>query len=211
MAKIPQGEWSVIAERHSQGASISSIARHYGCTAPAIHYILKRNNKRTTVSNQRPAFTQTPTNPEVAQPARIGGGEDGRPISSLMARKAPTVQATTSPLMERREQKSERGLAPQTEPLRTGQSPAAAPQPQHSQPQRVSRASGLTAGLDAELRADAETAIQAFRSSFDAALVENIPATREWLRQAASDLMRVAARTTIVLERLNAGAKRAVQ
>ena len=43
MAKIPQGEWSVIAERYSQAASISSIARHYGCTAPAIHYILKRN------------------------------------------------------------------------------------------------------------------------------------------------------------------------
>ncbi|HYP36917.1 MAG TPA: hypothetical protein VEQ62_11310 [Stellaceae bacterium] len=65
----------------------------------------------------------------------------------------------------------------------------------------------LTAGLDAELRADAEAAIQAFRSSFDVALAENVPITRERLRQAASDLMRVAARTTIVLDRLNAGAR----
>jgi hypothetical protein len=65
--------------------------------------------------------------------------------------------------------------------------------------------------LDAELRADAEAAIQAFRSSFDAALAENVPVTRERLRQTASDLMRVAARTTIVLDRLSAGAKRAAQ
>jgi acyl-CoA reductase-like NAD-dependent aldehyde dehydrogenase len=55
------------------------------------------------------------------------------------------------------------------------------------------------AGLDAELHADSEAAIQAFRSSFDAALAENSLVTRERLRQAASDLMRVAARTTIVI------------
>ena len=51
MSKIPQGEWSAIAERYSQSEPISSIARHYGCTAPAIHYILKRNKERTAVSN----------------------------------------------------------------------------------------------------------------------------------------------------------------
>jgi hypothetical protein len=65
----------------------------------------------------------------------------------------------------------------------------------------------LGAGLDAELRADIEVAIQAFRSSFDTALAENGPTTRKELRQAASDLMRVAARTTIVLDRLNTDAK----
>jgi hypothetical protein len=63
------------------------------------------------------------------------------------------------------------------------------------------------AGLDAELHADSEAAIQAFRSSFDSALAENSLVTRERLRQAASDLMRVAARTTIVIDRLNAGAR----
>jgi hypothetical protein len=48
----------------------------------------------------------------------------------------------------------------------------------------------------------------AFRSSFDAALAEGSPHVRQRLRQAASDLMRVAARTTIVLDRLNASADR---
>jgi transposase-like protein len=211
MSKIPQGEWSAIAERYSQGESISSIARHYGCTAPAIHYILKRNKERTAVSKQRPALAQTPTNPEIARPARLGRDANGQSSSSLVSRKAPTVQVKAPPPREHREEESERGFAQLIEPVRTERNVTAALQPQRSKPQRVSRASALTAALDAELRADAEAAIQAFRSSFDAALAENLPVTRERLRQAASDLMRVAARTTIVLDRLNAGAKRAVQ
>ena len=40
MSKIPQGEWSAIAARHAQGESLSAIARSYGCTPPAIHYVL---------------------------------------------------------------------------------------------------------------------------------------------------------------------------
>jgi transposase-like protein len=211
MTKIPQGEWSAIAEHYSRGESISSIARRYGCTAPAIHYILKRNKERAVVSNQRPALAQTLTKPEVSQPARSGGGENGRSSSSLVARKAPTIQGILPPPKEHHEQKSDRDFAPLMEPVRTERSPAAALQPQRGKPQRVNRASALTAGLDAELRSDAEVAIQAFRSSFDAALAENSPVTRERLRQTASDLMRAAARTTIVLDRLSAGAKRAVQ
>jgi hypothetical protein len=54
-----------------------------------------------------------------------------------------------------------------------------------------------------------ETAIQEFRSSFAAVLAEGSLASRAQLRQAAHDLMRAAARTTIVLDRVNVGAKRA--
>jgi hypothetical protein len=206
MAKIPQGEWSAIAERYSQGESISSIARRYGCTAPAIHYILKRHKERTAVPDQRPALVPTPTKPEGSQPAGIGGGQNGRPSSSLVARNAPALQITLPP-KERREQMSDRDLAPLMEPARTERSPTAGLQPERGNPQRIRRASGLTAGLDAELHADVEAAIHAFRSSFEAALAENVPATRARLRRAASDLMRVAARTTIVLDRLNAGVR----
>ncbi|MBO0735711.1 MAG: hypothetical protein J2P48_03965 [Alphaproteobacteria bacterium] len=89
---------------------------------------------------------------------------------------------------------------------------AQAPQPPAQQRlgnPRKNRASALTAGLDDELHGRAEAAIEAFRSSFDAALVEGSPSVRQRLRQAASDLMRVAARTTIVLDRLNASAEHA--
>src|SRR5215471_12057612 len=49
MSKIPQGEWSVIAERYARGESLSAIARSYGCTPPAIHYVLKRNGRQASV------------------------------------------------------------------------------------------------------------------------------------------------------------------
>ena len=64
--------------------------------------------------------------------------------------------------------------------------------------------------MDSELHDRAEAAIEAFRSSFDAALAECSPRERARLREAASNLMRVAARTTIVLDRLNALSERSV-
>jgi hypothetical protein len=80
---------------------------------------------------------------------------------------------------------------------------------QPAAPQRAAgRTSAFTAGLDDELHDRAEAAIAAFRSSFAAALAEGSPGVRQRLRQAASDLMRVAARTTIVLDRLNANVER---
>jgi transposase-like protein len=106
MAKIPQGEWSAIAERYSRGEPISSIARHYGCTAPAIHYILKRHKERSAGANQPSAFSPTPTKPELAQPDRISDSGGGRPQFSPRARKVPMMQVTLPP-KEHREQKSE--------------------------------------------------------------------------------------------------------
>jgi hypothetical protein len=204
MAKIPHGEWSAIAERYSQGESISSIARDYGCTAPGIHYILKRHKERTALPNQQPTLMPTPIKPEVPRPARIGGAVNGRSTLPLAPRKAPAVQVTPPPPKGQYEQQSDRDFAALIEPARTQQSLAAQIQPGRSEPRRVSRASAFTARLDAELQADSQAAINAFRSSFEAALAENSSATRARLRQAASDLMRVAARTTIVLDRLNA-------
>src|SRR5215469_13059168 len=55
MSKIPQGEWSTIAARHAQGESLSAIARSYGCTPPAIHYVLKRNGRQPVEKVEEPA------------------------------------------------------------------------------------------------------------------------------------------------------------
>lgn len=41
--KIPHSEWPNILERYSKGDTIAQIGRDYGCTAPAIRYIVKRN------------------------------------------------------------------------------------------------------------------------------------------------------------------------
>jgi hypothetical protein len=202
MSKIPQGEWSAIAARYAKGESISRIAQSYGCTPPAIHYILKRNKQRAPQNseqrvNAKPDLAMTsgtstrPTEPELPGSGRLRieerrtgelvSGETG-PAVQLPAEPGPAHEAVAALVSER--------------------SQAAYPK------QPGSRASAFAAGLDRELHGRAEAAIAAFRSSFDAALEEGSPAMRQKLRQAASDLMRVAARTTIVLDRLNANAER---
>jgi hypothetical protein len=40
--KIAHSEWSKIVARYRAGESIAQIGRDYGCTAPAIRYIIKR-------------------------------------------------------------------------------------------------------------------------------------------------------------------------
>src|SRR5262249_24315904 len=87
--------------------------------------------------------------------------------------------------------------------------PVTAPQRPLGFSATTSRGLAVTDGLDSELHQRAEAAIETFRSCFDATLAEGSPQQRARLRQAASDLMRVAARTTIVLDRLNAVGERA--
>jgi hypothetical protein len=41
--KIAHSEWPKIVSRYSSGETIASIGRGYGCTAPAIRYIIKRS------------------------------------------------------------------------------------------------------------------------------------------------------------------------
>ena len=40
--KIAAAEWPAIVARHKAGEALTSIARAYGCTAPAIRYIVGR-------------------------------------------------------------------------------------------------------------------------------------------------------------------------
>jgi hypothetical protein len=185
MSKIPQGEWSAIAARYEKGESISGIARGYGCTPPAIHYILKRHRQlpATAVRPLTPARPETAAaapiaahTPEPTPPGPIAGKSEHDAPSPVLVRASPPLAVAASPPAEKPDQRP------------------TAPPP--------------TPGLDSELHSRAEAAIALFRSSFDAALMEGSPDVRERLRQAAADLMRVAARTTIVLDRVTAGSER---
>jgi hypothetical protein len=40
--KIPRTEWPRILSKYASGESVAQIGRDYGCTAPAIRYIIKR-------------------------------------------------------------------------------------------------------------------------------------------------------------------------
>ena len=225
MSKIPQGEWSAIAARHAQGESLSAIARSYGCTPPAIHYVLKRNGRQAVEKVEQPAEAAPARSnephreapPQTLRPngeiklslnrtneSAGGGGRDPAPPASGAAhgeqRLAPSEQHL--PPSEPRPVPSE------PRPVPSGQRPVPELQQHRGPLHAASRALASTDGLDSELHDRAEAAIETFRSCFDAALAEGSPHDRARLRQAASDLMRVAARTTIVLDRLNALSER---
>jgi hypothetical protein len=234
MSKIPQREWGAIAARHAQGESLSAIARSYGCTPPAIHYVLKRNGQQAVEKVAQPAEAAPSRSSELRREAhpptlRSNGEIKLSPnrtneLASMSDREpalpaiglARSEQQTTAIGLARSEQHpAVIGLArseQQTTAIglaRSEQQTAAEPQRPTGSFRTAGRSLAFTDGLDRELHERAEAAIETFRSCFGAALAEGSPHERARLRQAASDLMRVAARTTIVLDRLNALSERA--
>jgi hypothetical protein len=206
MSKIPQGEWNAIAARYAQGEPISRIAQSYGCTPPAIHYILKRNKQQTAQTREQSSIYGLERVSGQTQ-GRLRTPTTGAAFRSIETRREPNDNGASQDRTNQLAASPDRRLAT---PLRSTQSvhqPAPSPPVQPDNPQNGRRVSAFTAGLDQELHGCAEAAIEAFRSSFDVALTEGSPSVRQRLREAASDLMRVAARTTIVLDRLNARAE----
>jgi transposase-like protein len=224
MSKIPQGEWSAIAARHARGETIARIAHDYGCTAPAIHYILKRQKARAgsavagvargvntaapaAAASAEAATTSRPTSQlrlasEVRPAAELHSASEIRPTESRSALEIRTASDAAEPRPARVEE-PQRSNAPVFAVGPAGGEPR---QSEHRPEPRpfTARGSALKAGLDTELKSQMEEAIEAFRSNLNAALVDRSPARREELRAAASDLMRMAARTMIVLDRLSA-------
>jgi hypothetical protein len=214
MSKIPHGEWNAIAARYAKGESITRIAQSYGCTPPAIHYILKRTRQRATHNLEQPLdlWSETPRalTPRLAQPPAasdipppIDSRHEAPDATRSAANKSPPSVAAPNALRVVIDRQA--GSVPPT--LRDPNQPAV-PQVQPGSTRNTDAGSALTARLDGELRGRAEAAIEAFRSSFNVALTEGSLVVRQRLRQAASDLMRVAARTIIVLDRVNTGTER---
>jgi|SRR5579875_152427 transposase-like protein len=211
MSKIPQGEWNAIAARHARGETIAKIAHDYGCTAPAIHYILKRQRERTG-----PAATGAADPVAPASEAAADTAANARPAAELRPAAAVRPAAEVRAAAELRPAHAEQARrddppAFAVRPAAAGEQRADASRFEHAdmprpEPRRApARGSALKASLDAELQRQVEEAIEAFRANLNAALADRSPARREELRAAASDLMRMAARTMIVLDRMSAG------
>jgi hypothetical protein len=81
--KIPHSEWPKIAERYASGDSLAAIARSYGCTAPAIRYIIHR----TPVKSKRGQ----------ASAAREVSGGRAKPIAPFIRQQAKTEMPYVSP------------------------------------------------------------------------------------------------------------------
>jgi hypothetical protein len=172
------------------------------------------------------------------EPAASASEATPRPMPSRLTLNAParppvaqppvaqTTPSTAAPAAERPAAAAEPS-APQPVPAAAPAQPAAPfrftyenravePPPRQPRPPTTPRPfaqpepkTALNANLDAELRGQADAAIATFQAAFEAVLGEETSDTRKALRQAASDLMRVAARTTIALERKDAAVDRA--
>ena len=86
--KIPHGEWPKILARYNGGETIASIGRAYGCTAPAIRYIVKRSGMlkdeaggRRALGSLRPSVPQHAMRLDTLSPA---GAELASPRASAL-------------------------------------------------------------------------------------------------------------------------------
>jgi hypothetical protein len=160
MSKIPQGEWSAIAARYAKGESITRIAQSYGCTPPAIHYILKRSKQRAAqnldhrISEKSDSTMTFAGEPPTSTPPEAPRAVEQRSAENGVRRSVPgEVRPAAEPPLEPR---------PRREPV----APIFGERSQPATPQRAAgRTSAFTAGLDDELHGRAEAAIAAFRST----------------------------------------------
>jgi len=93
--KIAHGEWPKIISRYSNGETIASIGRGYGCTAPAIRYIIKRSGmlRGGAGEDRRPANSKAPSRSRTDEPSNtsdaktvttwFGTGDASRVVSEL--------------------------------------------------------------------------------------------------------------------------------
>ena len=224
-SKIPPAEWDAIAARRDKGESVAYIARTYETSPATIYGVLKKlaESKGEPAPAPEPvapivqAVVETPPAPApVVAPAPTPTRltlTSSRPQPPAPVAPAPVAVAPPAPVEP---PPPPVPPAPQQPFKFTYENRAVDPpvrQPRVPAPPRpfadVEPKTALNASLDAELRAQADAAIVIFQTAFAAVLGEETVATRKELRQAASDLMRVAARTTIALERKDAIVDRA--
>jgi hypothetical protein len=80
--KIPQQDWPAIMARYEAGETLASIARTYGCSPPAISYVVSRSRGRGLAPNA--VATRKPASPEpllieshgTEVPVQVSGQDD---------------------------------------------------------------------------------------------------------------------------------------
>src|SRR5437660_2124274 len=76
--KIPQQGWPSIIKKYEAGETLASIARTYGCSPPAISYILSRSRARDTVEGPEQSGIES------LEPRLVKGHPNGMPTSEFV-------------------------------------------------------------------------------------------------------------------------------
>src|ERR1700677_2730729 len=86
--KIPQSDWPLIMVRYEAGETLSSIARTYDCSPPAISYIVSRSRAKPASETS----TQATTEPQLGKSQTNGGvAESSALIEPTVAQVAPVA------------------------------------------------------------------------------------------------------------------------
>lgn len=85
--KIDHGEWPAIVARHAGGETLASIARSYGCTAPAIRYIVNRPARASSTDSMTvsPAATNAARDVAATSGVTAAGQSEASPAGRANA------------------------------------------------------------------------------------------------------------------------------
>lgn len=93
--KIPQSDWPLIMARYEAGETLSSIARTYDCSPPAISYVVSRSRSRQPAATAPAAGA---TEPQLVKSAVTEASQDALKVD---ASRTDTPAAGPVPLAER--------------------------------------------------------------------------------------------------------------
>lgn len=102
--KIPHSEWSKILARYNGGETIASIGRAYGCTAPAIRYIVKRSGTLKSQPGRRRLSDKSEVSRDPANrldSRALPNDGAGRPLAVGRARPAARTEIISEELRKR--------------------------------------------------------------------------------------------------------------
>jgi hypothetical protein len=91
--KIPQSDWPLIMARYEAGETLSSIARTYDCSPPAISYVVSRSRARPAAAASQPAMTNTEPQLVKSSPANAAA-LNGRPAAASPSSAESTPNGT---------------------------------------------------------------------------------------------------------------------
>ena len=83
--KIARQEWPKILARYNSGETIAQISRAYGCTAPAIRYIIKRTGSLKERAEASPSEAAGSAETRRASPGRAAPVVADRPAAKMPA------------------------------------------------------------------------------------------------------------------------------
>src|SRR5260221_5186535 len=90
--KIPQTDWPSIMARYEAGETLSSIARTYDCSPPAISYVVSRSRARRAAAVSPPPLSAEPQlvkSPHGEHPTENGGSTSSSAPANLVHLTSP--------------------------------------------------------------------------------------------------------------------------